>query len=785
MGDKIINTPIEVDFKEFFRAFFPNDKSTIYFRTYDDRDKTKPGSNKEVDFIHLEGIVSTLQRENNEHRGVFFVVNGGGQTDKAVLASKSCTAQFMEMDEGTFEEQLEKINNFPIKPSIVTRTRKSLHTYWLLTDGNIKRFREIQRRLIKYFNSDPKIKNESRVMRVPGFYHCKEDPIRVEVIHFAPELRYTQEDLEKVLPEVEPEHKESKKQLIHGENGISSHRVDTLISMIGRYKTIGMSTEAIKIAISGVNETMCTPPISKERLEREVYPAIERWEAAPVLEPDKHINTILEKLKAMRPETRFKWDDKGNGSLFATTFKDRVRWNVTAKEWFYYDGIVWKLDDGGMIAARCAKVLANALVMYSTSIEDDTIRNNYQGHALKLGQLNNRKRMLEDAKDKYFLAADMFDKDKYLLNLQNGVLDLRTGDLMSHDPDLLLSKVCNASFAPGTRCERWESFVDEVMEGNPSKKAYLQKIIGYSLTGDTKEETCYILYGRTTRNGKSTLVETIGHLLGGTSGYALNMKPETLAMRKNNDSRQASGDIARLKDCRFLNASEPPKKMIFDVGLLKTLLGRDTITARLLYQNEFQFAPCFKLFMNTNFLPLITDDTLFSSGRLNVITFDRHFSEEEQDKRLKDLFRTPEAMSGILNWCLEGLRLYLKEGATPPEAVRIATEAYRELSDKVGLFIGEVLEPKPGNNLPAGKVYDLYQHWCSDNGYGRENKSNFFSELKAKGVFLPSGTVCGKTVRNVVSGYDVGNDFEEYDNGSRTETDFQYYDQLSVEIPFD
>ena len=244
-----------------------------------------------------------------------------------------------------------------------------------------------------------------------------------------------------------------------------------------------------------------------------------------------------------------------------------------------------------------------------------------------------------------------------------------------------------------------------------------------------------------------------------------------------------------MKVCRFLNASEPPKRMIFDVGLLKMLLGRDTITARFLQKNIFQFTPCFKLFMNTNFLPLITDDTLFSSGRLNVISFDRHFSEQEQDKSLKDLFREPEAMSGILNWCLEGLAAYFEEGATPPEAVRIATQAYRELSDKVGLFMGEVLEPKQGNNIPAGRVYGLYQQWCCDNGYGRENKANFFAELKAKGVFLPSGTVCGKTVRNIVSVFDVAHDFyvgpEEAKNDTQeTETDFQNSNQLSFDIPF-
>jgi putative DNA primase/helicase len=129
-------------------------------------------------------------------------------------------------------------------------------------------------------------------------------------------------------------------------------------------------------------------------------------------------------------------------------------------------------------------------------------------------------------------------------------------------------------------------------------------------------------------------------------------------MKQNKDSRQASGDIARLNGCRFLNASEPPKRMIFDVALLKTLLGRDTITARHLHEREFEFVPIFKLVINTNFLPLITDDYMFSSGRINVITFDRHFEPHEQDRILKTRLREPENISGLFNWCLVGLRLF-------------------------------------------------------------------------------------------------------------------------------
>lgn len=274
--------------------------------------------------------------------------------------------------------------------------------------------------------------------------------------------------------------------------------------------------------------------------------------------------------------------------------------------------------------------------------------------------------------------------------------------------------------------------------------------------GNTSEETAFILYGSTTRNGKSTLCETLIYLLG---DYALTMRPETLATKQNTDSRQANGDVARLCGCRFVNASEPPKRMLFDTALLKSLLGRDSITARFLHQREFEFIPKFKLVINTNYLPVITDDTIFSSGRLNVVSFDRHFEPHEQDKHLKDKLRKKEELSGILNWCLEGLRLYRKDGLKAPAAVQKATNAYRADSDKIGNFINECLK-KTDTNSKAKEIYDCYVKWCADNGYGIENKGNFFAEMKNKGLFATSGTVTGKTVKNVIKGYVIDTDFQ-------------------------
>ena len=289
------------------------------------------------------------------------------------------------------------------------------------------------------------------------------------------------------------------------------------------------------------------------------------------------------------------------------------------------------------------------------------------------------------------------------------------------------------------------------MEGDKEKTSYLQRLCGLCLTADANLECLWFLYGPTTRNGKSTFVETISHLLG---DYAMNTSPETLAQRKR-QAGAASGDIARLAGCRLLTASEPPKRMLLDVALVKTLTGRDTITARHLYEREFQFVPEFKLIVNTNSLPVVSDDTLFQSGRVRVIEFPHHFPEEMQDPDLKRKLTTPENMSGILNWCLDGLLEYRRIGEHPPQAVRCATSAYQQNSDKIAMFLQETMELVPGTNTAGAAAYEVFKTWCNDVGFGVDSKSSFFGELRNRDLLASTGTIAGKTQRNVLKDYRI------------------------------
>ena len=284
------------------------------------------------------------------------------------------------------------------------------------------------------------------------------------------------------------------------------------------------------------------------------------------------------------------------------------------------------------------------------------------------------------------------------------------------------------------RAERWERFMDEIMTGPDagaaaSKVGYFQKAFGYALTGNTRHECLFILYGATTRNGKGTAMETFLRLMG---DYGKTARPETIGTKFQQNSNGPSEDIARLNGARFVNISEPDKKLTLSAALVKTLTGNDTITARFLHENSFEFRPQFKMFINTNYLPQITDLTLFSSGRIKTIPFERHFDEHEQDKSLKELFGRPENLSGILNWCMDGLHMLEAEGFAEPQAVRTATEEYEHNSDKLALFMEECLRPESKAMERTSAVYAAYQSWCEENGFRSENIRNFKALLSSR-----------------------------------------------------
>lgn len=434
-------------------------------------------------------------------------------------------------------------------------------------------------------------------------------------------------------------------------------------------------------------------------------------------------------LDRLRPErlARVPWSDAASGQLFADWAAPTARYCPELRLWMVYDGTRWVQDLGGLRVAEFCKRLAQELAGFAARIGDDDQRQAYMKWACRWQSRRVRDTVLTDAASVHPVAAADLDADSEVLNVSNGTLDLRSGELRAHEPGDLLSKLAAVDFVPGARCARWERFVDEIFEHDLERVRFFQKACGLCLTGDTSREQFFIAYGPSTRNGKSTALGTLARMLG---DYARTAAPATVAKRSRVDGGAASEDLARLAGVRLVTINELPAGMQLDVAAVKALTGGDTITARQLYANSFEFVPQFKLWMNTNSLPQVTDVTLFSSGRVAAVPFNRHFSEAEQDKGLKTLFARPESLSGILNWALTGLRLLCAEGLTVPVSVQTTTAEYQRRSDRLGRFFEDCCVVDPVVECRTEDLYRAYREWCQENGTFAKSAPIFKAEVE-------------------------------------------------------
>ena len=479
--------------------------------------------------------------------------------------------------------------------------------------------------------------------------------------------------------------------------------------------------------------------------------------------------TEMNRLRDMNPwqDERYSNGDIGNGYLFADFYRETARFVSERMCWYVYDGKAWRVDLGGLRAMELCKQLALLLLLLAWEITDTSQRDSCLKRVTRWHTRRTRETILKDASGVYCLKMADFDRDPFLFNCLNGTLNLHTHQFREHRATDLLTMLSGVEYDPQAKCERWETFVREVMGTAETgdlvrdadaaadaweKGVYLQKALGYALTGDTRFECLFILYGATTRNGKGTAMETFLRLMG---DYGRTARPETIGAKFQMNGNAPSEDVARLTGARFVNISEPDKKLTLSAALVKSLTGNDTITARFLHENSFEYRPQFKMFVNTNYLPQITDLTLFTSGRVKTIPFNRHFEENEQDRGLKELFARPEHLSGILNWCIEGLGMLEKEGLAEPDVVRAATSEYEHNSDKLALFMEECLETMPQALTRTSEVYRCYQAWCQENGFHAENTRNFKGLLASRATIERRRAAYGAEKTTVLVGYRI------------------------------
>lgn len=418
--------------------------------------------------------------------------------------------------------------------------------------------------------------------------------------------------------------------------------------------------------------------------------------------------------------------DKGNAQAICKLHGDNIRYDHTAEKWLIWDGNHWQTDND-MAIKRIVLVTIQARRLEADKLKKPTKEKLIMW--CKKSESNPRINAAIDlAKSMLPIAtnSEKFDQQSFLLGCANGVVDLKTGNLLPGKPDQLLSLSTNVLYDLKANCPRWIQFVDEIFSSDAEMINFFQLAVGYSLTADTREQCFFILHGRGA-NGKSTCLDILHELLG---EYA-DVTPSATFVSSRYDSARIPSDIAALYKKRFVIASEIKEKAYLNEERLKSLTGDEPIKARFMHKDYFKFTPTFKIWFAVNHKPNITDLTEGFWRRVRLIPFERQFPPELRDDALKEKLRAE--LPGILNWAIAGCLAWQKEGLKPPQKIIQASAEYRRESDVLRNFISECCIESEENRVSASQLFEAYKNWAETNNEPQPSQTKFGIKMTEAG----------------------------------------------------
>ena len=434
---------------------------------------------------------------------------------------------------------------------------------------------------------------------------------------------------------------------------------------------------------------------------------------------------------------RFALDLYGNADRFCHLFGSDVHWCEDRGKWFVWNGRCWK-PDALREAYRQGEVTMQAL---ATETRGDQEASKWAGRCNRSATA--AREMLEVVKHRTAVEMSAFDRDRWLLGVANGVIDLRTGELLPHDRGRLITMLSPVVYDPETPCRRWEQFLVEIMAGDEAMIAALQRLAGYFLTGDISVQVLPILHGPGS-NGKNVLLDTLVGVMGPYAAEA----PEGLITTRVHDEHPT--EIADLAGKRLVVASESEEGKKMRVGLVKKLTGNKYLKARFMRQDYFQFERTHKTVLVTNNKPIVTETSHAIWRRLRLIPFTVVIPEDRQDRHLTE--RLVAEWPGILAWAVRGCLEWQARQCDLelPEPVREATAEYRDESDHVADFIAERCvdwrkHPEQKMNVAKERIYGAYCSWCRDVGEDALIRAAFNGRMRGHGFVDKAAWVNGRT----------------------------------------
>lgn len=399
------------------------------------------------------------------------------------------------------------------------------------------------------------------------------------------------------------------------------------------------------------------------------------------------------------------YTDMGNARRLVERHGDKIRY-VKQWGWLVWDGKRWKIDETEQIMAF-AKETVRSMYQEASEVLDEQKRQLIVNHAKNSESYNRLQAMVALARSERDIVAltSDFNTDLFLITVLNGTIDLRKGELRPHDPKDLITKLAPVEYNPYAHSDVWDQFLNDIMDGNRGLINYLQRVMGYSLTGDTREDAFFIPYG-SGRNGKSTLFGVMREVMG---DYAQDTPQRTIVRREGHNQ---TNDLAALVGARLVTVSETEAGEQLEVSLIKRLTGGDPITARFLNKEFFTFVPQMKIFLATNNKPIVTESTKAIWARIKLIPFTVSF-EANPDKELPEKLRT--VAPAILAWMVQGCLMWLRDGLQEPQEVKEATADYQDEQDTLGEFFDERCEVGKDRKVRSRELYNAYLAWCELN----------------------------------------------------------------------
>ncbi len=453
--------------------------------------------------------------------------------------------------------------------------------------------------------------------------------------------------------------------------------------------------------------------------------------------------------------------DMGNARRFARQHRGRVAY-VKAWGWLVWDGHVWYRDETGQVM-QLAKQTAHELYgqagqelnkakdqideIEAAQAQGDSDRlkaaktaksaaerksKEWLAWAIKSQSAPRLAAMLQLAQDEPECVStpDSFDTSPMLFNVENGVIDLQTGVLLPHKPDLKMTQLSPVVYDPQATCPTWHAFLERIFDHNDELIEFIRRAVGYSLTGVISEQCLFFLHGKG-RNGKSTFISALSGILG---SYGKRTPSDTLMLKQVGG---VTNDLARLAGARLVVAAELAEGRRLNENLVKDMTGGDKITARYLFHESFEFYPQYHLWMYGNHKPTITGTDEGIWRRIRLIPFDVTIPEGEVDKELPHKLEIE--YPGILAWAVQGCLEWQRSGLPAPEAVARATREYREEMDILGAFIAERCIRLSTAQVTKIALYNAYAEWCKAGGLNALPEFVFKRKLKEDLGLVPDG----------------------------------------------